>query len=236
MKTGYSKNVSNLETITIILESLGSTYNPNQPLIAIDALRQKLEVARGALSEVDRRQAERAIAIDQRQIAFRDLDRYLVNIRRMADVIVNDPEFSTDLRNIIRRLRSRTASAPVEPDTAPRAAKSSAQRSFDDRIEVILDVKALLETQRERYQTPDPDYSLEAVTRRVGEMRDANNAVKEAIAALAATIEERNTHLFDPRTGIQKLSQMVKDQLAVKPGVASSAYRQVRALRWSRKR
>lgn len=237
MKSGYARNVSNFETITVILSGLGEAYAPDQPLIKLDALRQKFQDARQTLQEVDRRQAERTVAIDVRRDAFRGLDRYFGNIVRAAKVIVDDREFTESVRLVARRVRSRptngNGSAPEgENPTPARASKVNTQRSFGDKIEILSDLLALLQTRQDEYRTADPEYSIDGIAARLEAMRSSDNAAKNATSALSSAIESRNRQLFDPVSGIEKLISMIKSHLTIRPGRESAAYRQIRSMRF----
>lgn len=235
MKSGYARNVSNFETVTVILSGLGEAYAPDQPLITLDALRQKHQEALSSLNEVDRRQAEKAVAIDARLDAFKNLELYFGNIVRAARVIVDDNEFTESVRLIAKRIRSRPANgngnAPEDENPAPaRSPKANAQRSFGDRIEILSDLLALLQTRQEEYRTADPEYSIDGIAARLASMRATDNAAKNATSALSSALESRNRHLFDSGNGIIKLVSMIKAYLIIRPGRESSAYRQIRSM------
>ncbi len=66
-------------------------------------MQAKLTAAKGVLAAVDTAGAEKAIAIDERESEFEDLEKYAVNIKRTAEVEVNDEAFTKDLASIVRK-------------------------------------------------------------------------------------------------------------------------------------
>ena len=112
--TGYAKNVANFETATIVLNNLGAVYNPSQPLILLPALQTKLTEAKTALADVDAAEAAKKIAVNERAAEFDRLQKLAVNVKRTAEVEVNDEAFTEDLAAVIRKLRGdRAGQAPV---------------------------------------------------------------------------------------------------------------------------
>ena len=116
MDTGHEKNVKNFETIIIILVSLGAIYNPSQALILLPALQAKLEEAQDAIAAVTAAEADKTVRTDELQTGFLGFDEYIVNIKRTAEVEINDDAFTRDLQSIINRARPQTRSTGLPDD------------------------------------------------------------------------------------------------------------------------
>ena len=107
METGHAKNVANFETAIIILNNLGAVYDTGQALILLPALQTKLTESKAVLTAVDTAGADKTITIDEREAEFKNLDKYAVNIKRTAEVEVNDEAFTKDLATQKQRRQKR---------------------------------------------------------------------------------------------------------------------------------
>jgi hypothetical protein len=238
METGHAKNVANFEAITIILAGLGAGYDPQQTLIRPAALQDKLAEAKVVLAEVDAAEADRTIKVDEVQAEFGGLDKFVVNIKRVAAVELNDEALNRDLQTIVNRFTAKTraaaAGSPSTPglDDAPKT-RSTSMRSRDNQIAHLADLVALLKS-KGGYKPTDPDYKIETIEARIAALAAKNNAAKSSEAALGNAQNARDRILYDPDTGILKLVKLIKTQLALKPGKTSAAYRQVNGLEFRR--
>ncbi|MET0751852.1 MAG: hypothetical protein ABWZ66_00640 [Pyrinomonadaceae bacterium] len=245
METGHEKNVKNFETVIIILVSLGVIYSPSQALILLPALQAKLLEAKDAIAAVDAKEAEKSVAVDEQQEEFLDLDKYAVNIKRTAEVEINDAAFTKDLQSIVNKFRSpgkrsrtnTSGSAEDEDGNGDtRGGRSTSQRSYDMQINHLAAIIALLKTKAGAYKTNDAEYTIAAIETRLAALEAKNNAGKNAGIALGLAQDARDEILYNPDTGVLKLVRLIKLQLARKPGKQSAAYQQINALNFVRKR
>jgi hypothetical protein len=235
METGHEKNVKNFEAVIIILISLGAIYNPTQALILLPALQTKLQEAQDVIALVDTREAEKSVKVDEREGEYKDLDKYAVNLKRTAEVEVNDPAFTKDLQSIVNKFRTKSrSSAPnaENPEEPPEGGggHSTSQRSYDMQIMHIAAILALLKTKADVYKPNDSEYTIAAVEAKLAALEAKNNAAKNAFIALGIAQDARDEILYHPETGVLKLVKLIKTQLARKPGKDSAAYQQVNAL------
>ena len=235
METGHAKNVANFENATIIVAGLGAGYSPNQPLIQLAALQTKLAAAKAVLDQVNTSEADKKIKTDEVQAEFEGLDKYAVNIKRTAEVELNDPDFTANLQSIVNRFTSSSRKTgvpddPLTPDIDESRTKlSTAQRSRDNQVAHLADMLALLQT-RADYNPDDMQYKIETIEAKIASLTAKNNAAKTAEAVFGNELDARDAVLYDEETGITKLVKLIKIQLALKPGKESAAYQQINAL------
>jgi hypothetical protein len=236
MDTGHEKNVKNFETVIIILVSLGAIYTPAQALILLPALQAKLAEAQAAIAAVNAAEADKTVKTDELQGGFLDYDNYITNVKRTAEVVINDDAFTRDLQNLVNRARpqSRKTGLPDDPSTPDidesRTAHSTSMRSYDSQIAFLSDVAALIRTKADAYKPNDAEYTLEAIDAKIASLTTNLNAARTAEAILGNARDTRDRILYDDQTGILKLVKLIKTQLALKPGKNSAAYQQVNAL------
>lgn len=235
METGHAKNVANFETVTLILETLGANYNPTQPLIQLSALQTKLTAAKNSLTAADTVEAEKKIAVNERAAEFEDLDKIAVNVKRSAEVNINDAAFTDDLQAIVRKFYGgRAGEKPVDDPATPDideslSLKSVSQRSYDNLVSHFADLIALLKTQSS-YAPPETEFRVATLETKLAALQTKNNAAKTANAVYGNALDARNEILYNPDTGIIKLVKLIKTQLALKPGKNSAPYQQINAL------
>ena len=235
METGHAKNVANFETVTIILIGLGVVYNPTQVLILLGALQTKLSEAKAILDTVDTAQADKAVKIDELQAEFEGFDKYVVNIKRTAEVEINDAAFTADLQTVVNRMRpqNRKTGLPDDPNTPEdesRTARSTSMRSYDNQIAHLADIAALIRTKGDAYRPNDAEYRIDAIEAKITALTAKVNAARVATATLGNEMDTRDLVLYHPETGVLKLVKLIKTQLARKPGKDSAAYQQINAL------
>jgi hypothetical protein len=233
--TGHARNGANFETAIIVLNNLGAVCNPSQPLILLPALQTKLTEARDALADDDAAQAAKAVAVNERADEFGTLEKLAVNVKRTAEVEVNDAAFTDELAAVIRRLRgTRATDAPVDdPATVDidesKQTRTAASRGYDNLVAYFADLIALLKTQP-AYNPPDAEMKIAALETKLAALETKNTAAKTATAALGSAMDARDETLYNDSIGIIKLVKLIKAQLARKPGTNSQAYGQITAL------
>lgn len=235
METGHNKNVANFETVIIILTNLGAAYAPPQALILLAALQQLHADAQAALTEVDAAQAAKTVAVDEAQAEFEDLQKYAVNIKRQAEVEVNDPAFTADLQTIINEFHppGRKTGLPDDPLTPgideSKTSASQSQQSRDNQIAYLADISALLKT-NSVYKALGTPYATTAIDAKITSLTAKNNALTAAVAALGTKIDTRDTLLYTDQSGLTDRVILIKKYVLLTFGKDSAAYQQLSAL------
>ena len=93
MDSKHARNIANFETLIVILDELGTLYNPVQTLLLRAVLRDKLEAAKAVLDEAD-----------AAQTVFRE--------------IFYDPE--TGLLSLVKMIKTQLAKCPGKTSPAYR--------------------------------------------------------------------------------------------------------------------
>ena len=204
-------------------------------LITNAALQTHLTAAKGALADVDEKQAANTIAVDEVQAEFKDLDKYVRNIKNHAAIVLNDPAFTADLQSIVNEFAppGRKTGLPDDPLTPDidesRTSQSQSQKSRDNQIAYLADINALLKS-REDYVTTDTPYTTEGIEAKIAALTAKNNAAKATEAALGNSLDNRDALLYnDPDCMINRVN-LIKPYVALKFGKDSAVYQQINAL------
>jgi len=240
MESGHNKNVANLETVIIILTNLGADYAPPQVLILLAALQQFLEQLKAAVLGVDEAEAAKTVAVDDVQAAFKDLYQFTVNIKRQAEVEVNDPAFTKNIQTIVNKFSSSGRDTGMDDDPSTpgidesKTTQSQSQRSRDSQLAHLADLVALLKTRAE-YKGLGTPYATAAIDAKIATLSAANNAATAANAALGTKLDLRNRLLYDdkPNCLLTRIT-LIKSYVALKFGKNSAAYKQIAALEFRR--
>lgn len=234
MEAGHNKNAANLRTLTIILNNLGSEYAPPQDLIKLPALQTLLTASQTAMGEIDTAQAAKAIAVDEVQAEFNGLQKYAVNIKRQAQVELNDPAFTADIQNVVNNFtppgrKTGVPDDPLTPVDESRTPQSQSQRSRANQIAYLADISALLKTKPE-YKAIGTPYDVATIDAKIAALTAKNNAAAAAIAALGSKLDARDAVMYHDETGIIPRIKLIKPYLILKFGKDSTVYQQINAL------
>jgi len=240
MESGHVKNVANLEATIIILTNLGAEYAPPQDLIKLPALQSLLDASQAALGEVDTAQAAKTVVVDEVQAEFDGLHKYAVNIKRQAQVELNDEVFNADLQSIVNKFSppGRKTGVPDDPLTPDidesRTSQSQSQRSRDNQVAHLTDISALLKTKSD-YKAVGTPYDVPTIDAKIASLTAKNNAALSVVAQLGNKTDARDAVLYDEENGIIPRIKLVKTYLALKFGKQSAAYQQINALEFKKR-
>lgn len=241
MASGHAKNITNFETVTNLLDSLVTVYNPSQTSLLLAALQDRLEEASALLDEIDTALVDKNTRIDEIQAELEDLDGYVANLKRAAELELGDEALTRDLQNIAERLNPKSRSTPLTGGAftpgadESRTKLSASQPERGERIAQLAAALALLKTRMD-YDPPAADYKIAGIEAKLAALTAKNAAALAAEAAFASAVAARDRVLYDDETGIIKLVKLIKIQLALKPGKASAAYQQINALEFRKYR
>lgn len=234
MESGHNKNVDNLQIVVINLTNLGGAYEPPQDLIILPEMQALLTASQTALGEVDTAEAEKAVAVDEVQAEFEGLQKYVVNIKRQAQVELNDPAFIADLQSIINNFtppgrKTGVPDDPLTPVDESRTPQSQSQKSRANQIAYLSDISALLKT-RSEYKGDGTPYTVTAVDAKIAALTAKHNADNTADAILGSKLDARDAVMYDDATGIIPRIKLIKPYLILKFGKESAIYQQINAL------
>lgn len=173
------------------------------------------------------------------QAEFDGLPKYVVNIKRQAQVELNDPAFTTDLQTIVNKFSpsGRKTDVPDDPLTPDidesRTSQSQSQRSRDNQIAYLADVSALLKTKTE-YKADGTPYDVATIDAKIASLSAKSNAADSTVAALGNKLDARDAVMYNDQTGIIPRIKLIKTYLTLKFGKESAAYQQINALEFRR--
>ena len=104
-ETGHAKNIANLNLLNTNIVALGPTYNPSNPKLFILKLQTTYDTGFTEQESVNKLVAPYTVAVDEREIVFKPLNRDLTKLRKAYKAtdgvtIVQLQDFMTIIRKL----------------------------------------------------------------------------------------------------------------------------------------
>src|SRR5665647_3012006 len=106
-KTGYVKNVANLNELILFAISCGSTFNPVSPNISIKALQDLSVKAQNAIDEVEVVLTAYTLTTIERKTAFKPLSIFTTRILNMVRANVPNKHSISHVRSIVFKIQGK---------------------------------------------------------------------------------------------------------------------------------
>lgn len=241
-ETGHARNVANFEKMIAICAGYGAKFNPSNPNLQIDALRDVLTKSRASLGEVNTQLAAYKKAVGARQSCYntlKPLSTRLVNALAATDV---PAKLKNDCKNINRKIQgTRTGSSKSNTGDAATAAQSepteksisTSRQSFDLLAEHFSGLIALLESEP-GFQPNEAALQLPALKTCHADIMKANASAADGSVALANARMARNNALYAAKTGLCEVAGSIKVYVKSLFGAGSPEYKQIAGLQFSK--
>ena len=229
IETGHAKNVANFETLIIYSVGFGTTYQPSNPMIALPALRLKLDSAKVQLNAVNIAKPSLDEADGTRTLVFKTYRK--LSTRIMGAITSSGAPSTTidDARTINRRMQG--ARAPGSKGKPKEESNSVSQQSFDMRIE-HLDKMVEFLTKMPDYNPNEEDLKIVGLRDYKTLLTEANNRCKNAYVPYKNSIIKRNKSCYEKGTGLVDIALMTKEYIKSIFGATSPEYKMVSKLKF----
>lgn len=239
-ETGHAKNVAVFEKLIAFCTDYGPAYNPSRNELKLDELNKKRDEARIALAEVKHAKAMLKQAIADRQTIFSLLKPLATRILNALKASGVSDKTVDNVRSINRKIQGRRAAAvkmtPAEENAeeTPKRTISVSQQSFDNQVEHLLRIIAILEIQP-LYQPNEPDLKIDALKNYAQKLQDANQIVIKATTAQVNALAARDAILYSEHTGMVDIALSVKKYVLSIFGTNSPEYKRISAFAFRNK-
>jgi len=240
-ETGHAKNVATFEDLISFCTAYGATYNPTKAALKVPALTAQLAAANAALQGVKVAKTTYDNATNAREIAFKPLKSLATKIVNSIAATEATPQTVDDVKSVNNKIQGRRVKAIEKPDAEALAAGaepvktvSVSQQSYNQLVDHYAQLVATL-TAEPRYQPNENELKVTALNALLIDLRTKNTTVINANTALSNARIARNKALYDPSTGLADTAQAVKIYVRSVYGTKSPQYKQVSALRFSKK-
>jgi hypothetical protein len=215
-ETGHGKNVAIFNSLISKVTSMGSTYNPSNPILTIDVISAQYRQAKADLRSVFNMSEDYNRVTNDRQAIYKETLTLVTRVLYSLLGAQVSPETIADARRIQRKINGQRAkaiaeAAPLEPGQPAPDEKniSASQRSYDNQANNFSTLLKLI-TKEPKYNPNEEDLTVEAVTLRLTALDDANDKVVAVTTNLGNARAARNTSLYMDETGLTDTSLAIK--------------------------
>jgi hypothetical protein len=235
-ETGNSKNVTNFETLILTCTGFGADYNPsNNDLTLANLTAQHLD-CKQSVKDVKTTEAPFNDVEGQRQLIFKPLKPTSTKVlnaligAKAPSTVIADAE--TINRKIQGKRADNTPSATPVGGTPPDQ-NSVSQQSYDmqiDHFEKLIEL-ADIEPKYNPNEVPLKVVTLQAFH---GQLEAINTTVKNTYIPYKTAMNNRDSKLYDPETGLVETSRLVKKYVSSAFGATSPQFKQVSKIKFKK--
>jgi hypothetical protein len=208
------KNVEAFGKLTGICTGYGGSYNPGQPNLQVTAMNTLLSQARATLQEVHVAKTVFENVTNTREVMFRDMmalsSRAISWLRASGAAPLTVDDAQASFRKMYGRRLTTPAPTATETAAAPTAPPRKA-RGLDYASVCDAFAKLVESLQAEpKYQPNEPELSVAALSNLLITLRQQNDVVNQARAALTSARNKRTTLLYSGANNLVAVGRAVK--------------------------
>jgi len=215
--TGHSKNVFNFKSLIVKVKGYGSSYNPSNPAISIQALEDLDVSAQECIDVLDSNLPAYQLAVDQRQMAFEPVSKLTTSVFNALKssgankAIIEDAVSMTKKIKGIRITPKKTAEEKQALKEQGKEVKeiSASQQSYDMIIENFGKFIIFLNNVAE-YNPNEDNLKLSVLKDLHIKLKDLNDEVVKTFEIVNNARIARNKILYNDQTGLIDIAQSVK--------------------------
>ncbi|MEO8517196.1 MAG: hypothetical protein ABI426_10640 [Flavobacterium sp.] len=211
-EVGNNKNVANFNTLALILEEMGTLYNPSNAeitLVNLNPIRINLAAS------VDNLNAKKPLytnTVAEREIAMVAMTKKtsrVLNCFKSLQVSGTDKE---NANSIVKKIRGYRTSRKINPDSADATTISTSQLSFDSRI-ANIDVLISFINSHSEYHPNENDIQIVSLQSSNQELKNLTQTVHTVGNSLITARKERNDILYNGPENVIDLARDIKAYL-----------------------
>lgn len=236
-EVGHAKNIANLNLLNTNILAVGASYNPTNPKISLSNLQNIYTTALSQQQNVNNLVAPYSVAVDEREIIFKPLNRELTKLRKAykANEGVTQVQLE-DFMTIIRKLKGvrKTASTPSTNPDDEQANHSTSQMSYDQRTN-NMDLLISLLQNTANYNPNENEYKILTYQNKKGQMLIKTQAVADTFVPLNNARSLRNNTLYNSDDNLVDLANRAKDYLFTILDGSSAQYKAIANIKFKKR-
>ena len=236
-EVGHAKNIANLNLLNTNIIALGSTYNPSNTKLLLSNLQSIYTTALSHQESVNNLLAPYSVAVDQREIIFKPLNRELTKLRKAYKSTEGVTQVQLeDFMTIVRKLKgvSKTSkTAPTDPSDA-QDSHSTSQMSYDQRTNTMDLLISLLQN-TPNYNPNEAEYKITTYQDKKAKMLAKTQAVADTFVPLNNARSTRNSTLYNDQDNLVDIANKAKDYLFTILDVDSVQYKAISKIKFKKR-
>ncbi|MDR1097216.1 MAG: hypothetical protein LBL57_03700 [Tannerella sp.] len=237
-ESGINTYAGHFDQLIAVCKNFGPSYDPVPENLKIGSLMYQLEIVKKSITAVDVAIPAYLVADGERMKKFALLPPLATRVQAAAIVLGLPDAVIVHIKEVVRKIRGQRAhklEPSPDPNSEPARHISVSQVSFNEQIEHLNRLIALVESQP-AYTPAESDLSVDALKTLLDEMRTTNSAVMAAEAPLTNLRQERDKLLYAPKTGMMDTALTVKKYVKAVFGASSPQYRTVNQIQFKNKK
>jgi hypothetical protein len=247
-EVGHEKNVANFEDLISYCAGFGAAYNPSLNAIKIANMNSLRASASSSLANAVSKYNLLKATANTRKDIFAPVKKLSTRIIAALNSCGATKETVNDALTYNRKLQGKRAKpikevssersvdnneTPIDPNVVVHI--SSSQQGYDSMVEFLAKLIDLLGTVPS-YTPNEADLKIPALNTLLTSMRSSNTAVINATTNFKNAMLSRNAILYKPITGLVDVAKECKSYVKSVYGATSGAYRQVSAIKFTRRK
>jgi hypothetical protein len=236
-EVGHAKNIANLNLLNTNIIAVGSIYNPSNSKLKLTNLQSIYTNSFSQQESVNNLVAPYSIAVDDREIIFKPLNRELTKLRKAYKATEGVTQVQLeDFMTIIRKLKGvrKTAIATsTNPDEA-QANYSTSQLSYDQRTNNMDLLIALLKN-TQNFNPNETEYQIATYQTKKEQMLVKTQAVADTFVPLNNARSLRNKTLYNADDNLVDIANKAKDYLFTILNASSAQYKAIAKIKFRKR-
>ena len=236
-EVGHAKNIANLNLLNTNIAALGNIYNPSNPKLQLAYLQNLYTTAFNHQESVNNLVAPYSLAVDEREIIFKPLNRELTKLRKAYKATdgvtaVQLEDFMTVIRKL-KGVKKATTKTSTDSEEAQNA-HSTSQMSYDQRTNTMDLLISLLQNTA-NYNPNEVEYQVATYQAKKALMLQKTQDVANAFIPLNNARSTRNATLYNNDDNLVDIANKAKDYLFTILDVNSAQYKAISKIKFKKR-
>ena len=241
--TGHSRNVDNLETLTISVVGYGTVYNPAKTSLKLTALQALIVSGRNAIAAEHSAEVAGRNAGNARAAAFKLLNKHITRVTNALRASDASDAAMAAVRALARKIQGvHTPSKKIAEEIADTSAEEQSskhnkrtQMSFESRLD-NLDMFIRQLSSISQYNPNEQDLKITGLTALYNDLKSKNIAAINASTQLDNSRIVRDDILYRNANCVVDIANDTKAYIKSLFGATSPQYKQIAKLKFRRPR
>ena len=236
-EVGHAKNVANLNLLNTNIIAVGVIYNPSNSKLKLTNLQSIYTNSFSQQESVNNLVAPYSIAVDEREMIFKPLNRELTKLRKAYKATEGVTQVQLeDFMTIIRKLKGvrKTAIATSTNTDEAQANYSTSQMSYDQRTNNMDLLIALLQN-TPNFNPNETEYQIATYQTKKAQMLLKTQAVADAFVPLNNARSSRNNTLYLTDDNLVDTANKAKDYLFTILDASSAQYKAIAKIKFKKR-
>ncbi len=241
-ETGHAKNVANFAPFISTCKTFGVKFNPVKVALTTAKMELQLKAAQKMMNDLNGAHSAYTTAVTEREMGFNDLNVLVSSILGALESSDTPRGIIADAKSVIQKIKGtarskKGSSAPAGSNaggtTTPAKNHASAKKSFDNRLESLDKLIALLSSNA-NYKPNEPELTVAGIKDMQASLIATHNIAEVAYINLTEMRTQRDHLLYLDADNLFDVSKAVKSYVRSVFKASSNESKQLTRLKFTR--